>query len=60
MVCHTTGEFINECETPQIIEVNLNMKNKNVIVKLNINIEEEEDNEEYVRLEREFEKLINN
>ncbi len=41
-------------------EVNLNMKNKNVIVKLNINIEEEEDNEEYVRLEREFEKLINN
>ena len=53
------GEFMNECEKPQIIEINLNIKKKkNFIVKLNINIEDDTD-EEYKRLEKEFEELVN-
>ncbi len=47
------GEFVNECEKPQTIEINLNMKKKkNVIVKRNINMDEDERDDEYKKLEK--------
>ncbi len=51
------GEYMNECEKPQIIEIDLNIKKKrNQKIKLNINIEEDDD--EYKKLEKEFEELL--
>jgi len=53
------GEFLNECEKPQEIEVNLNIKKtKKQKIKLNINIIDEDD--ELKQLEEEFVRLINN
>ena len=54
------GDFLNDCEKPQEIEVNLNIKKtRKQKIKLNINIINE-DEDEYKLLEEEFERLINN